>query len=239
MNKENLLGKKFNRLLLVAQVETKFLCRCDCGKEIFVRLTDLFRKDANKATKSCGCAKRDYLKKLRERGFRDKIPFYKKLYSVWFDMRTRCENPNHKSFMRYGGRGIKVCREWNDFQDFYNWALPLYSSGLQLDRIDNDGNYQPSNCRFVDRKTQMENTSRTKFTYQGEKMTYPKVAKAWGVSYRTVTRRLSYRPIEWWFRLWEESGKPVPFQREMGPVPFGIKKGRTLSERNNAHPLQA
>jgi len=95
-------------------------------------------------------------------------PFYKhglsktKLHGVWFHMIRRCENEKDSGFKTYGKRGIKVCEEWHDFLKFYEWANNNnYSEGLQLDRIDNDGNYEPSNCRFVTSQANNEIGRRT------------------------------------------------------------------------------
>lgn len=71
------------------------------------------------------------------------------LYKVWGCMRNRCNNPNSDSWPYYGGKGIEVCNDWDDFTNFYNWAIDKWECGLQLDRINNSGNYEPSNCRFV------------------------------------------------------------------------------------------
>ena len=83
-----------------------------------------------------------------------------KLYSVWKDIKRRTKNKNRKDYDRYGGRGISICTEWElDFLSFYNWSnMNGYSEGLSIDRIDNDGDYEPSNCRWVDGKTQSQNT---------------------------------------------------------------------------------
>jgi len=79
-----------------------------------------------------------------------------RLYRIWKGMRSRCNNPNLPKYNRYGGRGITVCDEWNSFTSFYRWVQTInYNDELQLDRINNDGNYEPSNCRFV---TIKENT---------------------------------------------------------------------------------
>lgn len=87
-----------------------------------------------------------------------------RIWNIWTGMRDRCSRPNNKNYQRYGGRGICVCPEWDsDFQNFYDWSMENgYSDDLTIDRIDNDGNYEPSNCRWVTRKEQTRNRSITK-----------------------------------------------------------------------------
>ena len=94
----------------------------------------------------------------------------KKLYEVWTNMLGRCENPRREKYPDYGGRGIKVCGEWHDPNAFIDWAEANgYRPGLQLDRIDNDGDYAPDNCRWVTRAENCRNTRRTKsLTLLGE-----------------------------------------------------------------------
>jgi len=76
------------------------------------------------------------------------------LYAVWNGMHYRCESTNSPAYKHYGGRGISVCEEWGDVITFYSWAIRNgYKKGLTIDRINNDGNYEPGNCRFADRKT--------------------------------------------------------------------------------------
>jgi len=100
-------------------------------------------------TKSCGCIKRLGKHKLRDHP----------LYYVWHSMKSRCLNPKSTSYHNYGGRGIKVCKEWIDsFVSFYDWAIKTYDKGLELDRIDNNGDYTPDNCRFVSGIVQSRNT---------------------------------------------------------------------------------
>lgn len=85
-----------------------------------------------------------------------------RLYKIWCQMKQRCNNSNNTAYHRYGGRGIIVCDEWaNDFMIFYDWSLCNgYSNDLSIDRIDNDGNYEPSNCRWATTKIQQRNTTR-------------------------------------------------------------------------------
>lgn len=90
---------------------------------------------------------------------------FKGTYIVWMMMKNRCNNPNHEKFHRYGGRGISVCREWLKFDPFFKWCITNgYDGILQLDRKNNDGNYEPGNCRFVTRKTNVRNSTVAKLT---------------------------------------------------------------------------
>lgn len=153
-------GTKFNRwtiikfqYLKVYKTHTKkfYLCRCDCGKLKEIEEATL----KNGMSKSCGCWKREVdINRHYIHG-----QSYNRIYSVWKNMRRRCYNPKHKKYKYYGGRGISVYKEWNlEFNNFWLWARKNgYKDTLFLDRIDNDGNYEPNNCRFVDWSTQVKN----------------------------------------------------------------------------------
>ena len=106
-------------------------------------------------TKSCGC----YQKKLRDGRFRKQHGLSNtRLYNIWRKLKDRVSNIKNKDYQNYGGRGISICEEWLDVQNFYDWAMSNgYSDGLSLDRIDNDGNYEPSNCRWTTRTIQSRN----------------------------------------------------------------------------------
>lgn len=115
------------------------------------------------------------------------------LYVVWKSMLTRTRQPNHTAFARYGGRGIRVCTEWEQsFETFRDWAKSNgYQPGLELDRINNDGNYEPANCRWVDRLTQVRNSSACKFiTYRGLTAPISQHAENAGLKYLVVQQRL-------------------------------------------------
>lgn len=134
---------KRGRLELVTKLAGGLgLYNCDCGKQLTA-----YRNNVNAGrTKSCGCFQKER-KPLnnRQHGF-----YGTRIYEVWGSMLKRCSNPKTKSWKNYGGRGIKVCEVWKDAGAFCSWALNNgWKPGLQIDRIDNDGNYEPSNCRFV------------------------------------------------------------------------------------------
>lgn len=115
-----------------------------------------------------------------------------KLNNSWRGMKERCNNPNHIRYNRYGGRGIKVCSEWNGFNTFKLWAENNgYIEGLTIERKDNNGNYEPSNCIWVEKEKQARNSSRTrKITINGEDKPIWQWAEESGLIYNTVKRRL-------------------------------------------------
>lgn len=113
------------------------------------------------------------------------------LYSVWQSMRNRCNNPNHKQWRDYGGRGIKICSRWNDFHAFVDDMGPR-PEGCQIDRIDVDGDYEPSNCRWVDRKTQQRNQRRThKVTIDGVEYLAIDLAEIAGTKSEVILKRVA------------------------------------------------
>ena len=117
-----------------------------------------------------------------------------RLFSIWTNMLTRCSNKHCRHYARYGGRGIAVCDEWkNDFQAFYDWSMTNgYADDLTLDRIDNNGNYEPSNCRWATAKQQANNTSRCKYiTVDGETRTMKEWCDITGVNYSTARDRIN------------------------------------------------
>ena len=155
-------------------------CRCECGNESVVAENNL----KNGTTKSCGCWKYEKVKEhnTKHGGTHDR------LYGIWKNMKRRCNNPKDSHFKTYGEKGVRVCDEWNYYENFRTWA---YANGYDenaefgmctLDRIDNDGNYDPANCRFVDRFTQANNTSQNHFVMlNGCEMTIAEFARVMNI----------------------------------------------------------
>ena len=165
----SLKGKAFGTLTVIERVENnmhkkaQWLCRCRCGGTTIVPTGAL--RSGN--TSSCGCLR---LIRLAESNREKKSVhglYGTPLYVVWQGMKKRCNNETNKSYRWYGNRGISVCEEWVEFLPFYNWAIENgYAKGLHLDRIDSDGDYEPSNCRFVTCKENQRN-KRNNVKYRG------------------------------------------------------------------------
>ena len=153
MHKIDMVGKRFNRLTVIAYADdyisprgkhwTNCLCRCDCGKMHTARACSL----KSGAVQSCGCLARE---KAAARNCKHGLANKDPLYSTWKGMRERCINPKQRHWHRYGGRGIRVYAGWDDFAAFREWALSHgWQRGLQIDRIDDSRGYSPGNCRIV------------------------------------------------------------------------------------------
>ena len=181
----DLTGNKYNRLLVLEKSKTKkgyWLCLCDCGTKKEIR-GDHLREGS---IKSCGClnkednmnpeTRKQIMQKLKHKNEKYNNLSHTKIYRVWYGMKERCYNKKHSKYKWYGKRGIKVCDEWkNNFLVFYNWAInnrfndKLKWQNCTIDRINNNGNYEPENCRFIDLKLQAQN-KRNNFniTYNNE-----------------------------------------------------------------------
>lgn len=155
----DLYGQTFGMLTIVGHAPKKpdgarwWLCHCKCGATKEARGADLKRG----FVQSCGCQRRE-LPKLRTKHGEATKRDTSRLYRIWQAMRDRTGNPAASRFSYYGGRGIAVCPEWQTFETFRDWARANgYADNLSIDRIDNDGNYEPANCRWATQKMQVNN----------------------------------------------------------------------------------
>ena len=184
----DLTGQKFGKLMVIKRVENakdkqaQWLCQCECGNTKIVKAISLRKGN----TRSCGCLAKPH-------GLR-----YTRLYGTWKSIKQRCCNPNSKQYKGYGGRGIKLCQEWVNFKSFYDWAMDngydenAPKGKCTLDRIDNNGNYEPSNCRFVTEKVQANNRRDNHFlTFNNETHTVKQWAEIMGITYETLFSRLN------------------------------------------------
>lgn len=189
MPAKDMKGQKIGRLLVLEMAENtkdnkaRWLCKCDCGKLVVIP-----RASFTKNVKSCGC----YVSDLAREQHTTHGMKGTRIYRIWTGMKDRCLNSKSKYWERYGGRGIKVYEEWKKFENFYSWAMENgYSEDLTLDRIDNDGNYEPNNCRWATYQEQENNRSNNKIIeYNGETMTVSQLANKYGIKPKILHSRL-------------------------------------------------
>ena len=182
----DMTGFRFGRLTVLGRAPDKttgkkpkvmWRCRCDCGNETIVAGYAL----RGGTTVSCGC-------KIRKHGYSHK----ERLYTTWRNKRRRCNDPKNNRWDQYGGRGIRVCPEWNDYAVFREWAMSNgYADDLTIDRINVDTGYSPENCRWVRAKAQANNTTRNRYiAFRGKTLTLSQWAEELGISYGTINHRI-------------------------------------------------
>ena len=187
MQKLNLIGKKINMLTIIEQLPTKngrtyWRYKCDCGKIGTINSSCIYR------TISCGCFRSSKARQMHtthnKKGTR--------IYNVHNSMKQRCLNPKSKNYSNYGGRGIKLCKEWEKFENFYIWAIKNgYKDNLSIDRINVNGNYEPSNCRWVTSKQQQLNKRNTPhITFNHHTHTLLEWSVITGINISTLRKRI-------------------------------------------------
>lgn len=187
----DLTGQKFDRLIVVKKIgKNKFNnilweCQCDCGNKKITTSTNLIKG----ICKSCGC--------LHKEGNRRTHKMSKsRIYNIWHKMNERCYNVNDNAYRNYGARGIKVYKYWqpqnNGFINFYKWSTKNgYKEDLSIDRINNNGNYTPKNCRWITMKEQANNKrNNLVIEYKGVKKTLKEWSEELNMSYNCLRHRL-------------------------------------------------
>lgn len=203
----DLTGKTFGRWSVIReshQVKSMiyWLCRCECGTEKTVFGADLKRGMSN----SCGCLMRELAaSRCQSHGMHSH-----KAYRSWIELKARCYNEKKEGFKDYGGRGIKVCPSWHDFEGFWRDMGDTWQEGLSIDRIDTNGNYEKDNCKWSTPKEQ-GNNRRTNVMVKGpcgSRMTVTQASDAYGIDRRAVYARIRYGwPEEDWFKETRKSTK--------------------------------
>lgn len=199
----NIVGNRYGELTVIRLADIRLKkrpaweCLCDCGKSRIVMGEQL----RGGMAASCGTHRTKKFMEYAKKGSANRSPFTKgtnthsRLYSLWKAMLCRCNNPKHEAYSRYGGRGIVVCEAWGKFAGFREWALSNgYADDLTIDRVDNDGIYEPSNCRWIPFKDQSRNKRNNIYLQAfGER----KLAIEWAndprciVTYRRLVKRVS------------------------------------------------
>lgn len=195
----DLIGRRFGRLVVIEKLPSKkgksvWRCKCDCGNIKDVPSTYLTSGD----TKSCGCLFKEKSKENMKKAIKKAKEINvthglsnTRIYRIWIHMIRRTSIPSDPNYRHYGGRGIKVCEEWRDIRMFYEWAVNNgYKEDLQIDRIDVNGNYEPSNCRWATRKQQNNNKrDNVKTEINGTTHTLSEWSEITGVNINTLQCR--------------------------------------------------
>ena len=215
MKAKDLTGQRFYYLTAIRRVENnkygkaQWLCRCDCGNEIIVSTAELCRTRAYHI-KSCGCMSRKLISEAMTKHGMTHHP----AFGVWHAMKQRCQDKNHPAYKNYGGRGIAVCEAWDkSFEAFWQDMGPTYKRGLELDRIDNNGNYEPENCRWTTKKVNANNRRKSVIINSKEygKISVDEFSKKTGIPKSTIHYRINAGwPIELLSATPDVANKVIP-----------------------------
>lgn len=194
------VGHRYGRLTVIAEAEAytvpstggtrkRWLCECDCGNRKIVAADSLKRG----VSKSCGCYAREITVGHRTKhGWSRRTEPRHDIYDIWVCMKARCLNPENANYNNYGGRGIAVCDRWLQFENFLADMGERPSKKHSIDRIENNGNYEPGNCRWATKLEQSKNRrTNRKVIYQGEELCSSDLAVLANVSPTTINRRLN------------------------------------------------
>lgn len=204
---KDISGEIFHRLTVIkengrrnnSRKEILWECKCSCGN-----ITNTTKRNLiDGSTKSCGCYALEVRKNLHKTHGKSRSPLYK----IWSGMKQRCLDKNCKAYVNYGGRGIKICENWIDsFSCFYNDMSESYKKGLEIDRIDNNGNYELSNCKWSNREEQSNNrrsniilefngikkniTQWAEFTKISRKIIFQRISRGWSIEKALTSPKL-------------------------------------------------
>jgi hypothetical protein len=186
----DLTGRRFGRWVVLGNPTSDgkrlyWLCRCDCGIERVVASNNL----CSGGSVSCGCWQRKVVTRHGNTSVHGKTPEYR----VWSGMRCRCTNPRSNRFASYGGRGIVVCERWQVFENFLEDMGPRPSPRHSIDRINNNGNYEPSNCRWATPSEQSRNQRSTRLNEQLVREI--RAARTSGETLASIAKRLGVHPM--------------------------------------------
>lgn len=177
-----------NSIILEKINNQRYLIKCSCGNEFVAQPSN-----TNGLCRKCALKKRS--KDYQKHGD-NYVGNVSRLYRIWIGMRSRCFNNKDTAYKNYGGRGIKICDEWNEYLNFKEWSLDNgYKDTLSIDRINNNGDYEPSNCKWSNSKQQANNKRSNKYyTYNGETLNI----KEWSIKTGIKERTLKYRKSKGW-----------------------------------------
>lgn len=187
----SIIGQRFGRLTVVdfdhmgSYHKSYWLCRCDCGNSTVVPRLNLVTGTST----SCGCNRAIRAKECKTTHGMSRTP----LHGIWCHIRQRCRNENDHAYPYYGARGIDVCDEWDEFENFYDWAINNgYEAGLSIDRKNNNEGYNPENCRWADRITQCNNRRTSRYiTYNDITHTMAEWSRLLNVNYDIFKKRMN------------------------------------------------
>jgi hypothetical protein len=189
MQKIEMVGLRFGRLMVTAPAESdargqaRFVCICDCGSE--KTITARWLRCGN--TSSCGCLMREKVSARRRKHGRIRTPEYR----TWMNMKSRCQRPEVAEYRNYGGRGISICERWSSFEAFFQDMGPRPTLKHSIDRVDPNGNYEPSNCRWATCREQQNNRRNNVYLeWDGVTLSLSEMARKVGLKPSTLHRRI-------------------------------------------------